>query len=248
MQNLNARDEAVALLDEVIRQRPEEAAYAVLQASLLIELERPEDAVKALELPRRLGVLDPDGRLLLAELHLRAGRVESAVAVAAEAFSGEAAPSTGRILALAALAMSRKEWPLAEDLIGRATPEEGEAPPGLRRLSARFAIESGKAPEEGAAVLRELLESDPLDGGSLLALARYEVSRNRSDLAEVLFERATASEEVAVEAWIELARLHVDAARYARALEAIDEALARQPTDELRAYRESLAQLAEAAR
>jgi tetratricopeptide (TPR) repeat protein len=248
LQHLNARDEAVALLDEVIRQRPEEAAYAVLQASILIELERPEQAVKALELPRRLGVLDPDGRLLLAELHLRAGRVESAAGLVDEAFPAEGGPSVGRILGLAELALGRKEWDLAEALIARATPAEGEVPTALRRLRARFGIESGKAPDEGAATLRELLAADPVDGESLLALANHEMDRKNTGVAEILFERATAVEETAAEAWIGLTRLHVDAARYARALDAVDRVLELRPTDELRDYREGLARLAEAAR
>lgn len=248
LQNLNARDEAAALLDEVIRQRPEEASYAVLLASLLVELDRPEDAVKALELPRRLGTLDGDGLLLLAELHLRAYRIESVGKVVEEAYELEAKPGLDRSLGVIAVAMSRSEWELAKQVIDQATPEEGEVPMGLTRLRARWQIESEEAPEEGAERLKELLEKDPTDGASLLILGKYEVSRKNVDEGELLLERATADDLTALEAWIELARLRVSQERYAKALEAVDSALTRQETSELRAYRESLARLAEAAR
>lgn len=248
LQNLNARDEAVALLDEVIRQRPEEAGYAVLQASLLIELGRSEDAVKALELPRRLEVLDPDGQLLLADLHLRAGRVENAAAMVEEAFSGEPGPTLDRTLGLIALAMSQAEWALAGELIGKATPGEGEPPVVLTRLSARWMIESGDDVETGVKRLRGLLAKDPTDGESSLALGRYESGAGNPELAELLLERATVDPLSAFDAWVELARLRVSEDRYAGALEAVDAAIGIEPSDALQAYRESLTRLVEAAR
>ncbi len=247
LQNLNARDEAVALLDEVIRQRPGEASYAVLLASLLLELDRSDEAVKALELPRRLGTLDADGLLLLGELDLRAGRIARATEAVEAGFAREVKPTLDRSLSLAAVAMGRSEWKLARQVIDAATPAEGQVPVALTRLSARLMIDSGEAPEEGANILRDLLKSNPTDGASLLALGKHEVSQSHPDEAELLFERATVDEFAALEAWIELARLRVSQERYGKALEAVDRALALEPTEDLRAYRASLASLAEAA-
>lgn len=248
LQNLNARDEAVALLDEVIRQFPEEASYAGLQASLLVELERPEDAVKALELPRRLGSLSAEGLLTLGELHLRAGRIDRAISSIDEAFASEQAPAVDRVLAVGALAMSRSEWELAKRILDKATPDEGEVPLVLTRLSARLMIDSGESPEEGAKILRELIAKDPTDGRSLLALGKFERSKGDPGAAELLFERASADETAALDAWIELARLRVSQERYTKALEAVDQALLLQPTEELEAYRDGLANLVEASR
>jgi len=248
LENLNARDEAVALLDEVIRRRPEESSYAVLQAGMLLDLGRPEDAVKELELPRRLGRLDADGLLMLGDLHLRASRVDDARARVDEAFDGEGKPSEGRILSAVASAMARSEWELSRLLIERATPEQGEAPRPLRRAAARLKIESGEAPEQGAEELVVLLGEDPTDGAALLALGRHRRSAGQAGEAELLFERATAVDEVAADAWIEIARLRVDESRYEAALEAVDRALERRPGGSLEAYRESLARLVAAAR
>jgi len=247
LQQMEAREEAAALLDEVLRQRPAEASYAMLASSVLIELGRLEEAVKVLELPRRLGVLDGDGLLLLAELELRSGRVEGAAARVEEAFKGEVGPEPDRVVPVASLAMAAREWQLAGRLLELGAGEEEPAPRALRRLQARLLMESGEDPAGGAGQLRELLEEDPTDGEVLLALGRYEVAEGREGEGALLWERATAVPETAADAWIELARLRVTQERYQAALEAVDEALARRPGGELEAYRESLARLVEAA-
>ncbi|WP_193213857.1 tetratricopeptide repeat protein [Luteolibacter marinus] len=247
LENLNARDEAVALLDEVIRQRPEVPSYSTLQASILLDLGRSEDAVKALEFPRRLGRLDGDGLLLLAELDLRAERADDAKEVIDEAFALEVKPTTARVLSVTGAAAMLREWDLAEMLVGKAMPAEGEAPRALRLAAARIKIESGKAPEEGAGDLAKLLKEDPTDGEALMALGKYDVSREKFGEAELLFERATAVQETAADAWVELARLRVGATRYEEALKAVDEALKIRPGGSLEAYRASLQKLVDAA-
>ena len=246
LQHLGARAEAVAMLDEVIRQRPQESSYALLQASMLIELERSEDAIKTLELPRRLGRLDGDGLLLLSDLYLRAGRIDGVAGLVDEAFAAEKKPSLDQVLHTVASAMRMQAWGIAGSLIEKAQPDEGDAPKKLRRASARLDIESERDIERGAQVLRELIAENPGDGEALLALGRYLVPRDSGE-AELLLERAAVVSEVAVDAWVELARLRVDQRRYAAALKAVDEALVLRPGGALEGYRESLARLAEAA-
>jgi tetratricopeptide (TPR) repeat protein len=248
LQNLNARDEAVAMLDEVIRQRPDEASYASLQASILIELGRQEEAVKALELPRRLGKLDGEGLLLLADLHVRGQRAGDAREAVDEAFALEKQPEIGRVLSVIASAMMLKDWELARVLVEKAMPVEGDLPRGLRLADARLKIESKSAVDEGALELAKLLEEDPTDGVVLMALGQYESDRGDAGKAELLFERATAVVETAAEAWVELARLKVDQERYEAALEAVDRALELRPGDDLEAYRDALTNLVSAGR
>lgn len=247
LQHLDAKAEAVALLDEIIREIPEESSYAVLQASLLIELGRPTEAIEALELPQRLGRLDADGLILLAGLNLGSGRVEAAGLRVAEAFEAESPPSEGRVLEVIARAVRVGEWKLAGRLVERATAAADAPSRALRLAAARLAIESGEDPESGAAMLRELIVENPTDGEALLALGRYEVGENRPDEGELLLERATAAPETAAEAWIELTRVRVAAERYTDALEAVDEARALRPSEALAAYRDALARLVEAA-
>ncbi len=248
LQHLEARDEAVALLDEVIRQRPEESGYAVLQASLLIELGRISEAVKALELPRRLKRLDGDGLLLLAELNLRELRPDEALALVEEAFTVEVQPTDPRLMAVLGFSCSVREWEVAKALLAKAKEQvEGEAPRPLRLAEAKLEIDSGEAPEKGAERLTKLIEEDPTDGVALLELGKYEVARGKTGEGGLLLERATAVEEIAADAWVEIAKLRVAESRFGAALKAVDEALALRPGGSLENYRKSLAKLADAA-
>lgn len=247
LQQLGSEMEAVALLDEVIQQQPEESGYAMLQASMLVELEDPERAIKSLELPRRLGRLDGDGLLFLADLRLRTGQESSLEALLDEAFAGEEKPDENRVLSVVASALRVKAWETARKLIDLSQPEEGEASAGIRRAAALLDIESGEDPDRGAEGLTVLVREDPTDGQALLALGRYLAAEGRDGESELLLERASVVEETAVEAFVELARLRVDQKRYGSALEAVEQALALRPGGDLEAYRDGLAKLVEAA-
>ena len=240
LQNLDQQAEAVALLDEVIRTRPLESSYSVLQANILLDLNKSDAAVKALELPHRLSLLDPDTTLLLADLHLRAKRTETAKEIISTAFSADKKPTEPAILRLVTTASSQSEWPLVKELLEKAEQEKPTR--ALRMATARYLIESGENPADGAGELAKIVKEDPTDGQALLALAKHQASSGQTDSAELLFERATADSTTAYEAHIELARLHVSQSRYEDALKSVDAALALNPTESLRSYRSALRQ------
>lgn len=262
LQNLDAREEAAALLDEVVRKRPRESSYAVLRAAILLDLDRRDEAVETLELPYRLGTLSADAKLLLADLHLREGRPESARERMRTAFAVEEGedekppvPDVSRVASLTASALRLREWEIAGEVLDLASaPGDDENPPSvLRLLRARLLIESESDAEAGAGILRELIAADPTDPRPLLALARQlaapgDATPDALGEAEILLERAAADADAEAEARLELARLHLRARRYADAVEAAERAFALDPREEIRQYRDSLAALAEAAR
>jgi len=256
LQNLDAREEAVALLDEVVRKRPKESSYAVLRATILLDLDRSTEAVEALELPYRLGTLSPDASLLLADLHLRDGRAAAARERMRAAFAHEESvkPDVSRVASLAATALHLGEWEIASEALALAARRDGEPNPNvLRLLEARLLIESGGDADAGVVILRELISSDPSDPRPLLALARHLAAPAHASMeafgeAELLLERAAAHVDAEAEARLELARLHLRAKRYDEAVEAVERALAVDPRDEIRQYRDSIVALAEAAR
>ena len=275
LQNLDAREEAAALLDEVVRKRPREASYAMLRATVLLDLDRGTEAVETLELPHRLGTLTPDARLMLADLHLRDGRIAAARermhaafapaedddndADATAAEDPEAAepaprPDASRIAALATSALRLRDWEFTRELLTLAAPRDGEVPARvLRLLEARLLIESNGDPGPGEEILRELIAEDPTDSRPLIALARHlsapgDASPDALGEAELLLERATADPGGEAEANLELARLHLRANRFDAAADAAERAYVLDPRDELRQYRDSLAALADAAK
>lgn len=245
LQETGAKEEAVALLDEVIALRPLEASYAVLLANIHLDLDHPDSAAKALELPYRLGVLPPDPTLMLADLHLRADRPDAAKSATGKAFASETKPGTGAILRLIATASSRGDWPFAKDLLAKA--ETTDPSRAMNLAKARYLIDSEEDPATGTKLLEKLVSEDPTDGTALLALARHHADTGQPGSAELLLERATADSTSAYEAHVELVRLLVAQSRYAEALKSTDAALALNPTEQLKNYRKALAATASAA-
>lgn len=245
LQALDARNEAAALLDEVVRSRPTDAAYAVLLANIRLDLAQPDLAAKALELPHRLGKLSPDPTLLLAELHLRADRKPAAEPVIASAFSSQQNPPTeAAILRLITTASSLSDWALVKDLLEKTTTENPSRP--LQLATASYLIASEEDPAEGEKKLIALTQEDPTDGEPILTLAQYLTDTARPGEASLLLERATADPSTAYEAYIALARLQVSQSRYAAALKSIDAALTLNSTETLRTYRAALQNTLEA--
>ncbi len=245
LQETGAKEEAVALLNEVIALRPLEASYAVMLANIHLDLDQRDSAAKALELPYRLGILPPDPTLTLADLHLRADRQEAAKSATEKAFASETKPGTTSILRLISTASSLGDWPFAKDLLTKAeTPEPTRA---MNLAKARYLIDSEEDPAAGTKLLEKLVSEDPTDGTTLLALAKHHATTGQPGSAELLLERATADSASAYEAHIELVRLLVTQARYADALKSIDAALALNPTEQLKTYRKALAETASAA-
>lgn len=239
LQQLDKNTEAIALLEEVIRQRPLESSYSILKANIHLELNQLDDAVKALELPFRLKLLPPDPSLLLADLHLRANRKSSAQTVIDAAFSNKTSPpSTSAILRVINTASSQEDWKLVKTLFEQTQSEKSDR--ALNIAKARYLIASNEDVASGVAALRKLTQEDPTDGEALLTLAKHLAETKQPDSAELMFERASADPTTAYEAFVELARLHVSQARYADALAAIDKALALNPTESLRTYRQAL--------
>ena len=245
LQQTGSKEEAVALLDEVIALRPLEASYAVLLANIHLDLDRPDSAAKALELPFRLGILPPDPTLMLADLHLRADRPDAAKSATGKAFASETKPSPAAILRLIATSSSQADWPFAKDLLAKAeTPEPSRA---MNLAKARYLIDSEEDPAAGTKLLEKLVSEDPTDGTALLALAKHHANTGQPGSAELLLERATADTASAYEAHVELVRLLVAQSRYAEALKSTDTALALNPTEQLKNYRKALAATASAA-
>lgn len=245
LQETGNKEEAVALLDEVIALRPLEASYAVLLANIHLDFEQYDAAAKALELPFRLGILPPDPTLLLADLHLRSDRPDAAKAATDSAFSKETKPSIDAILRLITTASAANDWPFAKELLAKA--ETPEPSPTMNLAKARYFIDSKEDVAAGAKLLEKLVSADPTDGTALLALAKHHSDTGQPGSAEILFERATADSNSAYEAHIELVRLRVAQARYTDALNSIDSALALNPTEALITYRKALVETASAA-
>ncbi len=252
LQHLQRNEEALTLLDEVIAARPKEVSYYLLQASIQIAMDRSDDAITNLDLVRRLGQLDAENHLLLANLHLRAGSARLARPVLMAALAMDDKPPMVATLNALEFITQTRDWVLARDFAA-ATEKAYEDTKGKleqkqRRLTALIQIESGEDPKSGAATLEKLIKADPLDADSLVLLGRCRVTEKRYEEAEMLFQQAQRVEGHEYKASIELAKLHVATGRYTDALKQLDEALKIQNSKQIQTYRDAVANLANASR
>ena len=247
LQQMGQHEEAIALLDEVIRQRPLEASYALLKANVHLQLDQLDAATKSLELSHRLGVLGADATLQLAQLHLRGGRLVEAKQVMDSAFANaDALPGETAIVRLLQVAVIEQQWLLAKALLERVPNQKsGRA---LQLAKARYLISSEEDVEAGAKLLRDLTKEDPTDGEALLALAKHLMDSGQPAASELIYERAAADPGHAFAAYAGLTRLHASQSRYRKALEAVNRALSMKRDEALEDYRKALQRTLEASR
>lgn len=252
LQHLQRNQEALALIDEVIQVRPLEASYYLLQSSIHLSMDHSEAAITNLELVRRLGKLDSENHLLLATLHLRAGSSVLARPLMLAALTQEEKPPTYTALNALEFVTQINDWKLARDFsqaIQKAYPEvkQVKLKQQQQRLTALIDIDSGENPKRGAEVLEKLIQSDPLDGASLVLLAKYRVTEKRNQEAEMLLQQSSRIEGSSHESYVELAKLYVATVRYRDAISQLDKALKSRPSENLETYRAAIVGLAEAA-
>ncbi|BDS08308.1 hypothetical protein NT6N_33480 [Oceaniferula spumae] len=252
LQHLQRNEEALALIEEVITARPDEVSYYLLQSSIQLSMDKVDDAMANLELVRRMGKLDADNHLLLANLHLRSGSSKLARPVMMAALEMEEKPPLTSALNVLEFTTQTQDWKLARefaDAMVKAWPEVKDVKLAnkQKRLSALIDIDSAENPERGAATLAELIKNDPLDAASLILLARYRVTEKRNQEAEMLLQQAARIEGSEYEARVELAKLHVSGNRYEEALKQLDLALKIRPSEAVTSYRNAIEKLAEAA-
>lgn len=252
LQHLERNGEALALIEEVIKARPDEVSYYLLQASVLLSMDRSDDAMANLDLVRRMGKLDAENHLLLANLHLRAGNANLSRPVLMAAIGMEKKPPMAAALNALDFVTRVRDWRLARDFAAAVQKAygdgEGELARKQRRLAALIRIESGDDPAAGAEVLEQLIKGDPLDADSLVLLGRYRATEKRYEEADMLFQQAQRVEGHEYGATIERAKVHVATGRYADALGQLDKALKMRDSENIREYRDAVAKLAEAAR
>ena len=252
LQHLKRNEEALALLDEVIAVRPREVSYYLLQSSIHLAMDRQDEAITNLDLVRRMGQLNAENHLLLANLHLRAGNNRLARPLLMEALGMQVKPPLVSTLNTLEFITQTRDWKLARDFALTTDKEyervKGKLEQKQRRLTALIKIESGDDPEVGAATLERLVKTDPLDADSLFLLGRYRASEKRYEFAEMLFQQAQRIDGHKYNVSLELAKLYVATSRYSDALKQLDTALNIRQSDAIQRYRQAVANLEEAAR
>ncbi len=254
LQYLDRDEEALALLDEVIRVRPTEVSYYLLQSSIQLSLGRNDEALVNLEYVRRLGddKLDAENHLLLAQLHIQSGNLTLAEPLLKKAVTLEKKALYTSSLNTLSFVIDQRYWELGKSFFAAINESyTGTQNPKLdakkSRLHAVMKIESGEDLEGGVSILESLVKKDPLDAQSLVLLGRQRMIANKPHVAEMLFRQAAHIPEHEYESRVELSQLCVAMKRYPDAVKELKLALKLQNSSQLREYKEAIEKLAESA-
>ena len=201
LQALGHSREAASIYQSLISDDPAGTAAWLAQADAWIDLNETQKAAANLEIVHRLGALDPSATLSLGHLYLQSSLPELALERYRAAIVAEEPVSLARAVEALEMLTNAMDWPRAKELAALITASEpyqaalAEADADkdlasrLTRGRALIELESGDA-DTGAKLVEEWLARDPLDGQSLILLARFREEKSRTEEAVMLLEQA----------------------------------------------------------
>jgi tetratricopeptide (TPR) repeat protein len=146
------------------------------------------------------------------------------------------------------------DWPRAKELAALITDSEPyqttlaaadadkDLVSRLTRGRALIELESGDA-DAGAKLVEEWLARDPLDGQSLILLARFREEKSRFEEAVMLLEQAERLPAHSAAAHLAHGRLLVSERQYAAAVEQLEKSYELDPLESVATYLEAVREL-----
>ena len=221
---LNTRqyEQAVALYDELITDRPSNPEFWLLQANALLALDRREETAANLEMARCLGGETFENLSLLANIYMQDESIGLGAEVAASSMQyAEPGDADVAIRQLEYLTKGRY-WEEASRL---ATAFEKWLEPKLEAnqarmfASSRAAIDFGLGRDQvGIGVLEKVLEEDPLNGTSLLLLGKHYMDNEKYEESEYYYERVLSVESSRRDGLMALGQMEVARGDFKKAL------------------------------
>jgi len=240
--------DAVALCGQLIEQDKSRADLWLLQANAYIGLQQPLRAAENYEIVENLGRSTRESLEMLGDIYVNEELFDLGVSAYLRAL--ERFPQAGpeRALRAARVLSAHGETAATRQLAERIEELRGDAlgpadRKELLKLRARIAVAEG-AGEEEAALLKEIVEVDPLDGEALLLLAQHSGRAGDVEQAVFYYERAANLEEFEADAKVGQAQLLVGQRRYAEALPLLRRAQVLKPRENVQQYLEQVERVA----
>ncbi|HBR93791.1 MAG TPA: hypothetical protein DEA90_06465 [Opitutae bacterium] len=214
--------QAAALFEELIAEQPTVPDTWLLQANTFLQLERYDEAIANLEVVHSMGAGSRDSRFLLGNLYLRAENYRPALQAYQAGLSqpGElnvtsALKPLDYLIGRGLIAESRVYLQdLQQRLPATLTPEQQDQLALAEAQIERRSDDSAAA----MAVLKPLVERNPLQGEALLLIAELELEAEHYEEAVFYLQRAQSLPEHKVDALVALGRLEVARDDFAAAL------------------------------
>lgn len=245
-------DYALALLDELILQYPEQDNLWSLQANVYLRKEQPAKALVSLELLRRLGKADAKSLFLLGDLYMNQEAKDLALVSYLEAIEKDGGKSpTKSLLRPATILVSRSAWEEAKKLFAKirevSTSLGGEDELKLLKLEAKVAMATGEG-EKAIQTLELIKDKNPLDGEALLLAGDYYARNDQPGKATDRFDAASKIEGFEADAFVKQAQLLVKSQKYTEAADLLRKAQKAKHRENVQRYLDKVEQLARAGR
>ncbi|MEO0416045.1 MAG: tetratricopeptide repeat protein [Verrucomicrobiota bacterium] len=247
-QQLGNYNAATKLFADLLVEKPNDSALWMNQAFALMQSKKADEAIANLEITRRMGKLGAEDQMTLGILLLGEGLLDSAMENFEKALKAEEPPKRPTSIGVLENLVNLRKWKQAKDWSEQVVaayeikPAEVES---LDRARALIELEIGDS-EAGAKLVEALLEKNPLDGESLILLAKFREKQKRNEEAEMLLEQAAQFPEFAAEALKENGRLLVERGEFAEASQLLRRSLSLKPSESLAEYLNAVESLAKA--
>lgn len=233
--------EAVALLEGMIRETPEDDSLWSLQASAQLGRKDMLAAAANFEVLDRLGKLEAAQLSTLGDIYVNEGLLEAAAGAYLRAHEKTGGADLAVPLRAAEVLLAKQGYLAARQMLQKLG--EGERSPADRlrvlKLEARIGMAEGRE-AEAAELLARVAEQDPLDGETLLLLGGYHQKEGRQEKAAFYYETAGNLEAFEADAKVRLAQLYAGSGKYAEAIPLLKRAQELKPRDSVGKFLEDL--------
>ncbi|MDD2762515.1 MAG: tetratricopeptide repeat protein [Opitutaceae bacterium] len=228
---------AESLVKNLIKERPRETRYWLAYANILLEENRPLEAIAVLEAASGTGAAGPDELTMLADLYAGQRLVPEAVAAYRQAMVAMPALGEQKLIRFAEALIAGGLLPQAQEVLGSMKPEQLTPAGRIHYLQARSELFLAKKQwPEARQELQELLQQEPLNGKALLNLGLAYAGADDLPHATFAFEAACRIPESAYRANLELANLELRNRHYDRSVAHLEAALKIEHTDAVQNY------------
>lgn len=245
-------DYALALLEELLLQYPEQDNLWSLQANVYLRKDQPAKALVSLELLRRLGKADAKSLFLLGDLYMNQEARDLALVAYLEAIDKDGGKSpTKSLLRPATILVSRSAWDESKKLFAKirevSATMSSEDELKLLKLEAKVAMATGEG-EKAIQTLELIKDKNPLDGEALLLAGDYYARNDQAGKALERFDAASKIEGFEADAFVKHAQLLVKSQKYAEAADLLRKAQKARHRDNVQRYLDKVEQLARSGR
>ena len=245
--NQKKYQEAIAVLEEILLEEPENELIWISQANAYLGIDDPETAVAIQEIVDRLGKSTADSLEFMGNIYMSRNLNDLALKYYRKAIAKDPKRSVKTHVDTADILVGRGAFEEARVLIGdiRKTYSnrvEKDQDTRLLRMESHIAMNDGDT-NVFIPILEKLIENDPLDGDALMMLADHYTSQDTIEgyaRADLFYDRVAKIEKVEVKGLIAWARSYVAREQYGKAIPLLERANTLEPRDFISRYLEQV--------